>query len=175
MHGLIVPILPAAHAGKAHRLVGLLPVAHHRIGVGDHPAPLQPLPNGIRLNKADHKTDGQRFALKRYVDRDGNNHTLIRAVGMENGDLRLGERMIVKAVFVNVRLRARGSVDQAVGIHKSKLIQLIELLHAGLIGFQVRFVAEIFPGHQIDGDADRLDLVRQVVFHNLFPAARQLV
>ena len=94
---------------------------------------------------------------------------------MEDRDLRFGERPIVNAVFINVALGPGRGIDQAVRIHKSKLVQMIELFYARLICLQMRLVGEVLCGQQVNGHADRLNLISEIILHDLFPASRQLI
>ena len=52
MHQLILPVLRMAHAGKAHLLPGLPPMAVGQVSAGDHPPRLQPGLHVFRLNEA---------------------------------------------------------------------------------------------------------------------------
>ena len=122
-----------------------------------------------------HKADGQRLSLEGDADRHRDNDALFGALRMEDGDLRLGERAVVKVVFIDIALGSGRGVDQALRIHKGKLVQLIELLHARLIRLQVRLIADILLGHQVNGHADRLDLLLKIVLHDLLPASGKLV
>ena len=105
------------------------------------------------------------------VDRHCDNNALFRTFRLKDGYLRLRKRPIIKAIFINIALCACGGIDQAVHINKSKFIEMIEPLHARLIGFQMRFVTDVFIGHQFYSNSDRLDLFLQVIRHDLFPAA----
>ena len=52
---------------------------------------------------------------------------------------------------------------------------MVELLYAGLVGFQMCLVTGILVGHQVDGNSDCQDLFLQVIFYNLLPTASQFI
>ena len=118
---------------------------------------------------------GKSLSLKADVDRHSDNNALFRAVEIENRDIRLTKRLIIKVVFSYIVLRSRRGVDQALGIHKSKLIQMIKLLYTRLIRFQMCLIAEILLRHQIDRDAYRLYLILKILLNDLFPSSGKLI
>ena len=126
----------------------------------------------IDLHEADHQLlpfQGQ------MVHRHGDDHLFLLAVQVQDGYLRPRDRAVIKGIFVNIRQRALGGIDQAIGIHKGQLVQMIDLLHLGLEGLQMGNVAQILRLHQGDGHVDVCDLGLQVAFHHLLPPPGQFI
>ena len=80
-----------------------------------------------------HKAGLQCLSLVRKLGGHDNNHLFLGAVQVRQVDFRSGQIKEIKRIFPDVVLCADGSIDEAVGIHKGKLLQVEELLHTGLI------------------------------------------
>ena len=78
-------------------------------------------------------------------------------------------------VFPDVVLHAKRGIDAAVRVHKRELFQLVEPLHSGLPGLEVRGVGQIRLIHQLQRDIHILNIRAQIGGNNLFSAPRQLL
>ena len=123
-----------------------------------------------------HETYRQAFIPQCPVHRYRNNNLpVLRAFGIDNGDLRLFQRRMLKLVIIDIRLCSPGGIDQSVCIDKCEFFQIVQFFHSSLVSLQVFNVAQVFIRHQLDGDPDLPDIVIEGFLHHLSPPAGQFI
>ena len=123
-----------------------------------------------------HEACDERLAFKRHIAYgNGDDDLLVFNISVKYGYLRSGERLIVKAVIADIRLRAKGCIDKTVLVNESKLLEVVYLLHPRLVSLEVLHVRQIIIRHQFECDVQVLYLLVQIGRDYLFSSSGQLI
>ena len=120
------------------------------------------------------KAGHESIAHIREVNRYGNDDFFVPRTRVEDGDLGLGEVSVVEVVVLYVVLHAQRGIYTPGGVHKGKLLELVELLHARLIRLETLRTREILFAHEVDGNLHVLDVPREIGGNHLFTTPGKL-